>query len=195
MSVAVFYASALIWAFLCVLVAIVAGAAAGSRTRHWRTALAGLLVGAVLGVIIVSLTSFGGGAIFFLISALPSPIDRFSLYIVSFLFSGIAAALVGLAVGLLEGRSAAIVRRCVVVGLAFGLVLGIANAAVAPVWMNALGPALEAVGIGPLSAMSFGVATMATGVTVDLALAVIAFRFVRRKWGAPPPATAAGTGT
>lgn len=50
MSLAIFYVSAAIWAFPCVLVGIVAGAAAGGRTRHWRTALAGRLVGAASGV-------------------------------------------------------------------------------------------------------------------------------------------------
>ena len=30
---------------------------------------------------------------------------------------------------------------------------------------------------------------MVSGVIVDLALAIIAFRFVRRKWGAATPAT------
>ena len=95
--------------------------------------------------------------------------------------------------GLLARRSAAIVRRCVIVGVIFGLALGIANAAVSPVWMNVLGPALDAVGIARLSAASFGVVTMVSGVIVDLALAAVAFRFVRRSWAAPPPATATGT--
>ena len=61
---------------------------------------------------------------------------------------------------------------------------------VAPVWMNAFIPALEAVGIGPLSAASVGAATMVSGVMVDLALTAVAFRFVRRRWGATSPATA-----
>ena len=193
MSLAVFYASALIWAFLCALVAIVAGAAAGSRTRHWKTALVGLLVGAAFGVILGALVSFFGTVTFFLISALPAPVARFALYIAGILLSVAAAAFTGLAVGLLERRSAAIVRRCLIVGVAFGLVLGTANAAVSPVWKNVLIPALEAVGIARLSAASFGVATMVIGVIVDLALAAVAFRFVRRRWGMVPPATATET--
>ena len=193
MSLAIFYVSAAIWAFLCVLIAIVAGAAAGSRTSHWKRALVGALVGAMFGVITSALVSFFGTVTFFLISVLPAPVARFALYIAGILLSVAAAALAGLAVGLLERRSAAIVRRCVIVGVIFGLALGIANAAVSPVWMNVLGPALEAVGIARLPAASFGVATMVSGVIVDLALAIIAFRFVRRKWGMAPPATATVT--
>ena len=184
MSFAIFYASAAIWAFLCVLVAIVAGAAAGSRTSHWKRALVGLLVGAAFGVIIVALLSRDPAENSFLVSLSQILLNRFALYFVPILLSVAAAAFTGLAVGMLERRSAAIVRRCVIVGVIFGLALGIANAAVSPVWMNVLGPALEAVGIARLSAASFGVATMVSGVIVDLALAIIAFRFVRRRWGA-----------
>ena len=193
MSLAVFYASALIWAFLCALVAIVAGAAAGSRTRHWKTVLVGLLVGAAFGVIVDALVSVVGAVSFFLLSLLPALLDSFAIYFSGILLIVAAAAFTGLAVGLLARRSAAVVRRCAIVGVAFGLVLGIANAAALPVWENALIPALEAVGIGPLSAASVGAATMVSGVTVELALAIIAFRFVRRRWGMVPPATATET--
>ena len=179
MSLAIFYVSAAIWAFLCVLVAIVAGAAAGSRTRHWKRALVGALVGAMFGIITSALVSFFGTVTFFLISVLSASFDRFALYIAGILLSVAAAALAGLAVGLLERRSAAVVRRCVIVGIAFGLVLGIANAAVLPVWQNALIPALEAVGFGPLSPVSIGAATMASGVIVDLVLTIIAVLTVK----------------
>lgn len=187
MSLAVFYVSALIWAFLCVLVAIVAGAAVGSRTRHWKTALTGLLVGAAFGVIIVALLSSARAESFFLVSLSLILLNSFAIYFAGILLGVAAAALAGLAVGLLERRSGVIVRRCVIVGGIFGLALGIANAAVFPVWENALIPALEAVGIGPLSAVSIGVASMISGVMVDLVIAVVAFRFVRRRWGAPSP--------
>ena len=190
MSLAIFYVSAAIWAFLCVLVAIVAGAAAGSRTSHWKRALVGALVGAMFGIITSALVRFFGTVTVFLISVLSASFDRFALYIAGILLSVAAAALAGLAVGLLERRSAAVVRRCVIVGIAFGLVLGIANVVGLHVWGHALIPALEAVGFGPLSAVSIGAATMASGVMVDLALAAVAFRFVRRRWGAAPPATA-----
>ena len=169
--------------------------AAGSRARHWKAALAGLLVGAAFGVtiVIVALISSARAESFFLVSLSLILLNSFARYFAGILLSVAAAALAGLAVGLLERRSAAIVRRCVIVGIAFGLVLGIVNAVVLPFWTNALIPALEAVGIGPLSAVSVGAATMISGVIVDLAFAVFAFRFVRRRWGAPSPATATGT--
>ena len=193
MSLAVFYASALIWAFLCVLVAVVAGAAAGRRPRHWKTALVGLLVGAAFGVVTGALFSFVAAMTVFPISLLPALLLSLAIYFIPIALSVAAAGVAGLAVGLLERRSAAIVRRCLIVGVAFGLVLGIANAAVAPVWANVLFPALEAVGIGRWSAQWFGVATIVSGVIVDSALAVVAFRFVRRRWGAPSSATATVT--
>ena len=193
MSLAVFYASALIWAFLCVLVAVVAGAAAGRRPRHWKTALVGLLVGAAFGVVTGALFSFVAAMTVFPISLLPALLFSLAIYFTPIALSVAAAGVAGLAVGLLERRSAAIVRRCLIVGVAFGLVLGIANAAVAPVWANVLFPALEAVGIGRWSAQWFGVATIVSGVIVDSALAVVAFRFVRRRWGAPSSATATVT--
>ena len=183
MSLAVFYVSTLIWAFWCVLVAIVAGAAAGNRTSHWKRALVGLLVGAAFGIIIGTLTSFVGSVTFLLLTLLPAPLNRLAAYCAGTLLSVVAAAFTGLAVGLLEARLVPVVRRCVIVGVAFGLVLGIANAAVTPVWANALIPALEAVGIGRVSAVWFGAATMASGAIVDLALTVVAFRIVRRRWG------------
>ena len=148
MSLAIFYVSAAIWAFLCVLVAIVAGAAAGSRTSHWKRALVGALVGAMFGIITSALVRFFGTVTVFLISVLSASFDRFALYIAGILLSVAAAALAGLAVGLLERRSAAVVRRCVIVGIAFGLVLGIANVVGLHVWGHALIPALEAVGFG-----------------------------------------------
>ena len=193
MSLAVLYASALIWAFLCVLVAVVAGAAAGGRPRHWKTALVGLLVGAAFGVVTGALFSFVAAMTVFPISLLPALLFSLAIYFTPIALSVAAAGVAGLAVGLLERRSAAIVRRCLIVGVAFGLVLGIANAAVAPVWANVLFPALEAVGIGRWSAQWFGVATIVSGVIVDSALAVVAFRFVRRRWGAPSSATATVT--
>jgi hypothetical protein len=179
MPLAIFYVSAAIWAFLCVLVAIVAGAAAGSRTSHWKRALVGALVGAMFGIITSALVSFFGTVTFFLISVLSASFDRFALYIAGILLSVAAAALAGLAVGLLERRSAAVVRRCVIVGIAFGLVLGIANVVGLHVWGHALIPALEAVGFGPLSPVSIGAATMASGVMVDLVLTIIAVLTVK----------------
>ena len=193
MSLSVFYASALIWAFLCVLVAIVAGAAVGGRMRHWRAALAGLLVGVAFGVTIVALISVVGAVSFSLALLLQSLLNSFAIYFAGILLSVAAAAFTGLAVGLLERRSAAVVCRCVIVGIAFGLVLGIANTAVSPLWANVLVPALESLGVGRFSAAWFGTAVMATGVAVDIALAVAAFRLVRRRWGSAPTATATGT--
>lgn len=193
MSLAVFYASALIWAFFCVLAAVVSVAAVAEPVSYRKAAIVGVVVGVIFGVATVCLVKYLGvaGLLFNLLALVQ--LGGIAPGVISLLFATLADAIAGATAGRFATRDTSRMRRCATVGVAFGLVLGIANAAVAPVWTNAFIPALEAVGIGPLSAVSFGVATMVSGVIIDLALAVIAFRFVRRRWGAPSPATAAGT--
>lgn len=159
----VFYASALMGAFPRVLVAIVAGAAAGTRTSHWKRGLIGALVRAAFGIILDAVS-------FFLISLLQSPLESFAIYFSAIFLSVAVVAVAGLAVGLLERRSTAIVRWCVIVAVAFGLVLGIANAAVRPVWEKVFILALAPEGITPVSAVLIGAATLIGGAIVDLRL-------------------------
>ena len=191
MSIAIFYVSAAIWAFLCALVAIVAGAAAGSRTSHWKRGLVGALVGTLFGVILSALSTFVGEVTFFLISLLPDPLDRLVPYFAGILLGVVAVALACLVVGLLEARSVPIVRRCVIVGALLGLVLSIGNSTVGYTVLFVLIPALKGAGFGSVSAVAVGSVLMIA--TVDLALAVVAFRFVRRRWPASLPATGAET--
>lgn len=121
--------------------AIVAGAAAGSRASHWKRGLVGALVGAAFGIIIGALFSVVGAETFFMISLLPAPLYRLGPYFPRILLSIVAAAFVGLAVGLLEARSVPVVRRCVIVGVVFGVILGIANAVVGSILSFVLNPA------------------------------------------------------
>ena len=188
MSLAIFYGSALVWAFRCALVAMVAGAAVNGRTSYWKGALVGMLVGAVFGIIIVYLISSVGTVTFFLTFLFPAPLDRFSPNLASILLTAMAAAITGLAVGVSAGQSAPVVRRCVIVGVVFGLVLSIADVAVS---LAAI-PAIEGAGLGSLSAVTFGLVSMIVGATIDVALTVFSFRFVRRRWGGASTATATG---
>ena len=189
MSLVIFVASALIWAFFCVLVAVVSVAAVAGPVSYRKAAMVGVVVGAIFGVVTVSLVVYPGvaGRLFSLLALVQ--LGGIAPGVISLLFAILAGAIAGATAGRFATRDTSNMRWCAMVGVAFGLVLGIANAAVAPVWINALIPALEAVGIGPLSPVSFGVATMVSGVIVDLALAAIAFRFVRRRWGAAAPST------
>ncbi len=196
MPLVAFLPSVLVWAFICALVAIVAGAAAGSRTSHWKRGLVGALVGAAFGVIFLgALISVVGAVSFFLTSLLPSPLDRLSFYVTRILLNIAAAAFVGLAVGLLEVRSVPVVRRCVIVGVVFGVILSLANTVFDSIASFVLAPAFPGDGFVSvlISVVVFGLVPMIVRAAVDVALAVAAFRFVRRRWGAAPPATAAGT--
>ena len=184
---------ALIWAFFCVLVSVVSVASVAGPASYRRAATVGLVVGVIFGLSSVGLVRYLGvvGYLFTLLALVQ--LGGIAPGVISLLFAILAGAIAGAAAGRFATRDAFGMRRCATVGVAFGLVLGVSNAAVTPVWTNALIPALEAVGIGRPSAVWFGAAAMASGVIVDLALAVIAFRFVRRRWGAPASATGTAT--
>ncbi|MDE2787534.1 MAG: hypothetical protein OXL37_12845 [Chloroflexota bacterium] len=191
MPLVAFLPSTLVWVFLGVLVAIVAGAAAGNRTRHWKRALVGALVGAAFGIVIGALFSVVSAMIFFLISLWPAPLAPLAPYFPGILLNIAAAALVGLAVGLLEVRSVPVVRRCVIVGVAFGVILSLANTVVSSIVSFALPSAIPGDSFlsTSISIVVFGLVPMIVRAAVDVALTVVAFRFVRRRWGVPPPAS------
>ena len=191
MPLIAFLPSTLVWVFLCVLVAIVAGAAAGNRTSQWKRGLVGALVGAAFGIVIGALFSVVSAMIFFLISLFPAPLDRLSPYFPSILLNIAAAAFTGLAVGLWEVRSAPVVRRCVIVGVVFGAILSVANTVVSSIASFVLPPAIQGDSFLSISIsiVVFGLAPMIVRAMVDVVLTVVAFRFVRRRWGVPPPAS------
>ncbi len=191
MPLAAFLPITLVWVFLCVLVAIVAGAAAGSRTSHWKRGLVGALVGAAFGIIIGVLLSIVGLVTFFLDSPLPAPLDRLDSFFARILLSVVAAFFVALAVGLLEARSVPVVRRCIIVGVVFGVILSLANTVISSIMSFVLVPAALVHGFVPssVSVVVFGLVPMIVRAAVDVVLTVVAFRFVRRRWSAAPPAS------
>ena len=189
MSLLVFVVAASIWVFFCVLVAVVSAAAVDAPGRYRKAATAGLVVGVHFGIASVGLLANFGvvGHLFTLLAMVQ--LDRFASVLISVLFAIVAGSLAGATAGVVATRNAAGVRRCATVGVAFGLVMGIANALVAPFVGNVMFPAMEAMGVESPRALVFGSVTMAIGVTVDLVLAAVAFRFVRRRWAAAPIAS------
>ena len=190
MSLTVFLVSASIWVFFCVLAAVVSAAAVDAPGRYRKAAITGVVVGVIFGFASVGLVAqLGVVRRLFTLLALVQ-LGRIAPGVISVLLAILAGAIAGTAVGALATRSSAGIRRCAVVGTAFGLVLGIANAALSPVASNAVIPAMEAVGLYRPSAVEIGWAIMVTGAAVDIALAVAAFRFVRRSRNATSSARA-----
>ncbi len=172
---------------VCALAAVVVVAAFDDPGMYRNRALLGALVGMSFGII-------DHYPVRILVSALTSPLsdpmDRLISVSIGVIFTACAATVAGAAVAGQAGPTSRSVRRCAVIGAGFGLAAGIANAAVAM--------AVPGVGIEPttdivvvLAMVSAVVAlSVVAQIAIDAVLAVIAFRFVRRKWGAAPPATA-----
>ena len=179
MSLAVFYVSALIWAFICALAAIVAGAAVGNRMSSVKRALVGVGVGAVFGVASVYLLVFHGAAIHRFVSLFPDEFYRFAPTVIATLLIIGATTLTATAVGALATRSVAALPGYAIVGAAFGLVLGIAHTMLLLIARYVVFPAMEAAGLYSLSPAFLFAAMMAIGVIVDITLAVVAFRLFR----------------
>ena len=182
MSLAVFYVSALIWAFICALAAIVAGAAVGSRMSSVKRALVGVGVGAAFGVASVYLLVFHGAAIHRFVSLFPDQFYRFAPTVIATLLMIGAATLTATAVGALATRSGFAIRRYALVGASFGLVVSIAHTMLLLIARNVVLPAMEAMGLYRLSPVSFGAEIMVIGVLVDITLAVVAVRLLRGRW-------------
>lgn len=189
MSLPVFVVAASIWVFFCVLVAVVSAAAINAPGRYRKAATAGVVVGVIFGLASVSVVANLGlaGHLFMLLALVQ--LGRIAPGIISVLFAIVAGSIAGATAGVVTTRNAVGVRRCATVGVAFGLVMGIANALVAPFVGNVMFPAMEAMGVESPRAVVFGSVTMAIGVTVDLVLAAVAFRFVRRRWAVAPIAS------
>ena len=184
MSLTVFLVAASIWVFFCVLVAVVSAAAVDAPGRYRKAAIVGLVVGTIFGVVSVYLVAYLGVSVRLVALLALVQLGRVAPVLVSVLLAILAGAIAGAAAGAVATRNAASIRLCATVGVVFGLVLGIANAAVAPFLWNVVFPAMEAVGVRSPWPVVFGATTMAIGVMVDLALALVAFRIIRRRWGA-----------
>lgn len=193
MSLTVFVVSASIWAFLGVLAAVVATAALPAQAIYWKPAIVGAVVGFLYGLASVGLVFYLGvvGRLVALLAL--AQLGRIAPIAVSVLLAILAGAIAGAAAGSFATRDSTGTRRCAMVGAAFGLVLGVVNAAVPLLVGNVAIPAIEAVGLQRPRAVVYGATIMAIGIVVDLTLAFIAFRLVGRRWRGAPPATTTGT--
>lgn len=183
MLVAAFFGSGLIWSFLCVLAAIVVGAASHNPISWWKRVLVGAIIGTLYGFAVLYLLVSLVAALGFLFTLLtPEPLDRYALALVTTILMAGATTLAAIGVGILSDRSAVAMRRFAMVGVAFGLVVGIANSTLRIVASTAAIPALKGDGLlaepGTYSAL-----VTAIQIFVDIALAIAAYRFVRRRWG------------
>ena len=124
----------------------------------------------------------------FLILLLPTQLDHLALVFNSILLTIMASAITGTAVGALAPRSARAVRIGAVVGVVFGVALGIANAAVAPVVRFAVATLVRWTSISDPSAVGYGALVVVVGVIVDIALAIAALLWLRRRWDSRSPA-------
>ena len=188
MSLAVFVVSASIWAFFGVLTAVVAVAAVAAPVRYWKAVMAGVVVGFLYGLASVALIFYLGvvGRLVALLAL--AQLGLIAPIVVSVLLAILAGAIAGAAAGAFATRDSSGTRKCAMFGAAFGLVLGVANAALPLVVGDVVIPAIEAVGLQRPRAVVYGAATMAGGIIIDLVLAFIAFRLIRRRWGTVPPA-------
>lgn len=188
MLVAAFIGSALIWSFICVLAAIIVGAASHNPVGWWKRVLVGAIIGTLYGFAVLYLLVSLAAALGFLFTLLtPAPLDRYALAMVTTLLLAVATTLAAIGVGLLSDRSAAAMLRCAMVGAAFGLAVGIANAALRIVASSVALPVLEADGLFAEPGMYSALIT-AIQVIIDIALAIAAYRMLGRRRIAPQPA-------
>lgn len=192
MLLAMFYVGVLVWALICALAALVAGDSVGARTGYVKRALVGVGVGAVFGIANIYLAGLLGAVNDLFASLAPAQLDRFTSSIITraLLTTG-AATLTAIAVGALTTKSAFAMLKCAIVGAAFGLVIGIANAAVVLIALYAVIPAMEAAGLDRSSRVLFAAAVMVSGAVIDIAVAVIALRMLRAWRTAASPANTA----
>ena len=192
MSLVTFVASALIWAFFCALAAIVAGAALNEPVSVWKRVLIGAAVGVLFGLaflyLLVSFVSAVGDLLTLL---MPPQLERFALAMATTLLLTTATTLAAVAVGALVDRSVAAIRKCALVGVAFGLAAGVTNSTLRLVASGAVIPAIEAIGWNPASGAYWAALTVIQAV-VDILLAIVFLRAIRARRNSGPSATSNG---
>ena len=171
---------------VCALAAVVAAAAFDGPRRYGRRVLIGSLIGVPFGVI-------GHYPVRILVLLLTSTwsdqMDRFLAVSIGAIFTALAAAVAGAATAKLSSVTSRSVRKCVVIGGGFGLVAGIANAAVAMVVPGVgIEPTTDVIVVLALVSAVVGL-SVAAPIAVDAVLAIIASRLVRSRTTAGLSAT------
>ena len=168
---------------ICALSSVVSAGTANPPVGYGRLAAIGALIGMAFGIagfyLLIMLTSA-------LAALLPPEMGPLAHVSVHAAFGAVAAAVSALTTAPLvtgSGSTAPPASGLVVIGGAFGLVAGIANAAI--------GIAVPGVGVEPTTDIYVVLAMVSTvaavlvvaKVVADVVLAMLAFWFVRRRWG------------
>ena len=192
MPIVAFFGSALIWAFICALAAIVAGAALNEPVSVWKRVLIGAAVGVLFGLaLLYLLVSFVSAVGYLFTLLMPPQLDGFALAMATTLLLTTATTLAAVAVGTLAGRSVVAVGRCALVGAVFGLTVGVTNSALRLAASAAVVPAIEAIGWNPASGAYWAALTVIQAV-VDILLAIGFLRLILAMRDPAPSATSNG---
>ena len=186
-----FFASAVIWAFLCAAIALVATSWVHSLPVRWKSALIGGGIGLVFGLAIIYLSGYIRISTYLFRLLAPTQLDRFASEFTTILLATFAGGITGFAVSGLVKRSRAVLQRSAATGALFGMVLGLANVAVGAGVKLVMIAAVGSISLAGPSAATFGVATLLCITVIDMALTIIAFRLVRHRWGARAIASSA----
>ncbi len=185
MFLTVIFALTLVQVFDSAAAAVIATAAGSEPASYRKSALVGAVIGVAFAIARFYLVSFISAVAFFIFSLLPTAMAT--------IFFGILptttlATLSGAVVAALDGRSSLTIRKGAIVGGGFGLLIGIANPTVTFGLSATAIPYIIAEGLDKPTGLIFALMNPAVGVVVDIALAVIAFRFVRSRIArsAPP---------
>ena len=171
---------------VCALAAVVAAAAFDGPRRYGRRVLIGSLIGVPFGII-------GHYPVRILLLLLTStwsdPMDRLLAGSIGVIITALAAAVAGAATANLSSVTSRSVRKCAVIGGGFGLVAGIANAAVAMVVPGVgVEPTTDIIVVLAMVSAAVGLSVSAQ-IAVDVVLAIIVSRFVRSRTTAGSSAT------
>ena len=178
MFLTVIFALTLVQVFVSAAAAVIATAAGSEPASYRKSALVGAVIGVAFTIARFYLVSFIGAVAFFIFSLLPT-----AMVIIFFgiLLTTALATLSGAVVAALGGQSSLTIRKGAIVGSGFGLLIGIANTTVTFGLSAAAIPSIIAVGLDKPPGLIFPLVNAAVEVVIDIALAVIAFRFVRSR--------------
>ncbi len=185
MFLTVIFALTLVQVFVSAAAAVIATAAGSEPASYRKSALVGAVIGVAFTIATFYLVSFISAVVSFVFFLLPTAMARI---FVGILFPIALATLSGAVAAALDGQSSLTIRKGAIVGGGFGLLVGIANITVSFGLSAAAIPSIIAEGLDKPTGLIFALMNPAVGVVVDIALAVIAFRFVRSRIArsAPP---------
>ena len=178
MFLTILFAAALVSAFVSAAAAVIVAAAGTNHMSYRISVLVGSGVGIAFGIASIYLVSFVGAVAFFISFLLPAAV---AITFVRILLTTVLATLSGAVVVALYGRSSLTIRKGAIVGGGFGLLVGIANITVSFGLSAAAIPSMIAVGLDKPPGLIFPLVNAAVEVVVAIALAVVAFRFVRSR--------------